>query len=623
MMTTIDQLNKIHKKWIKTQAKEHEEPIADIVPVVLSFTRKAIKQRLKAKGFSTDLFAYDLPSLIKAVELVTITDPRSVTTEDLEQIGVFESWEVWFPKSIRGSIAFGEDNQSAWCTVRNQGNVFEQYTNDQNEFLFYLKNDKLPAPYNRAAFCVDEGNIHWNSSSTVWGDNKSIPDTQVEAYFSPKLLGFIKQFALKQKIHPIKKHYQKIGQNLLLFHWTIEEKQKRYKKDPNEAEYYIDTFIGRLIRNPLSTAVIEAILHRDPDFKQSIYQRTELTDKQFDMFFKTTDLLELKALASNKKLPQKWIRFLLDHKNKSVQRLALHQQNLSSSLKIGLIMESAFIAKYATKYVWDLTMEEFQALLDTKSIRVYRGIPKAIGMTSKLSPAQKNKIIETLFNVFPKDEKLLQAILNSNGHYQEFAFFDVVPEEIIVNRIKANIQHTNSYHKIECRILQFDQELPTNIKRLLYNIVENEEESIARRTALYYDLINHEIMNLTKARNIAEKNNVFFKNIFVHALFHLYEDKDNLKEMFEQWIPLSYYLEIATCNKTLRIELATLPHLPPIIQKIFIHDQVAHVRANLYYNREHLIPSVKKKLDLDTSRKVQVARKGCFSIFGKENYNEV
>jgi len=131
--------NPQYLQWI--QKRRGGEPVEDIIDVVQTFD--SVKQHLKAKGMSPDIYTYKTPGLLRQA-LEDLGDSKGAETrrlkdEETTYLGTFGDWVVAMPHTRESSCQLGKG--TTWCTAATQSqNLFLSYAGrkDENIVLYYI-----------------------------------------------------------------------------------------------------------------------------------------------------------------------------------------------------------------------------------------------------------------------------------------------------------------------------------------------------------------------------------------------------------------------------------------------------------------------------------------------------
>ena len=131
--------NPQYLQWI--QKRRGGEPVEDIIGVVQTFD--SVRQRLKAKGMSPDIYTYKTPGLLRqALEDLGSSkgaETRRLKDEETTYLGTFGEWIVAMPHTRESSCQLGKG--TTWCTAATQSkNLFLSYVGrkGKNIVLYYI-----------------------------------------------------------------------------------------------------------------------------------------------------------------------------------------------------------------------------------------------------------------------------------------------------------------------------------------------------------------------------------------------------------------------------------------------------------------------------------------------------
>ena len=131
--------NPQYLRWI--QKRRGGEPVEDVIGLVASFERD--KQRLKAKGKSSDIYSYKNAQELR-VALEDLGDSKGkerkrLKDEETTVLGQFGDWTVAMPHTVESSCQLGKG--TTWCTAATKSqNLFLNYVagNHGDVILYYL-----------------------------------------------------------------------------------------------------------------------------------------------------------------------------------------------------------------------------------------------------------------------------------------------------------------------------------------------------------------------------------------------------------------------------------------------------------------------------------------------------
>ena len=131
--------NPQYLQWI--QKRRGGEPVEDIIGVVQTFD--SVRERLKAKGMSPDIYTYKTPGLLRqALEDLGSSkgaETRRLKDEETTYLGTFGEWIVAMPHTRESSCQLGKG--TTWCTAATQSqNLFLSYVGRKgvNIVLYYI-----------------------------------------------------------------------------------------------------------------------------------------------------------------------------------------------------------------------------------------------------------------------------------------------------------------------------------------------------------------------------------------------------------------------------------------------------------------------------------------------------
>lgn len=200
--------------WI-TKVKG-DEPIRDIVPVLLAFEknkRKLIRKDLMSFKSVGELRNY-LEETIKTKEQKRIELNNSDTTF----LGKFGKWYVIMPHTKESSCYWGKD--TTWCTAYTvSGNMFFHYSAFEKVTLFYLIEESANTrknPESKLSVGFLNGEINYENNSTVDSANNDLNEEDLKRILGSQyesIMSSIKKHAgIMEDNHPSRNIMKRIAQ---------------------------------------------------------------------------------------------------------------------------------------------------------------------------------------------------------------------------------------------------------------------------------------------------------------------------------------------------------------------------------------------------------------------------
>ena len=590
-------MNKRCKQWVEKQSEQNNEPAEDIIPFVETFLRRDIKQRIRDLGFSTDLWAYNLKKLVDILNMATITDTQNITKDDIELLSVIDGWELWYPKTIRGSVFFGLDGQSQWCTVGGSGNVLETYTSDNDSFLFYLKNDAIETPYHRVAICIDaESNQIVYGHSTVNSLNAPISPNTFKEVFGvqtfAKVFTRLAECVEKEEMHPIARYFGRIASNIFLFKYHYDKKVKLFKKSKPHTERVLRSFVMSVIRRETDDQVFDFIMKNFPTrIKNSVLSSGRLSERVFTEIYTNKNMHdELRSIAKNRFLPHELRNAMVKHKSPKIRKLICQNTGLLNNHKITLLKDlSASVRAEAAKRVRGLDRKSIYRLINDSSIKVARSASSAIIRSNSITDRQRANAIGYLLQKYPNDKIILSRIIKRGWRYHKYLeLTKYISEETILKYLKSSSEYKGRVNDRPIRNIIFFRKLSPNIIDFIKSVMFDSNDG----ANIFWDLMEAEHLSMTEARKIATEQSEEYKMSFLYN----YPEK----------VPEEWFLDLACSLKNhIRRDLASSMLLPYQIQRILVNDKCWEVRRAL--TRCHnLFDDIKEVLKKDSSKGVRI-----------------
>lgn len=605
-------------QWIQTQHLKTGEPIEDIKALVEVFDRKHIKQKLKAKGFPTDLYQYNsITKLSNILEAFTVVDTSEVTSRDILSLGSFGEWEISLPLTVRGAISFNKDNQVNWCVCRSTGNPFPTYSLD-NIFLFFLKNNSETSPYHRLTVAMDvDKNIHYDCNQTVNSTNTDIPKEKLEGllgdFYESIFTCMSTQIDAFDLTHPLKLEQVRIAKNEHLMLYYLKDIAGRKYKYVADLMYEIQTFISNFKTMELSEEVFSVLYEMEPlkNFEKErlkcrshLLQNLIIPSSTVDSLLETWNQQDLIPLCTNAVISDAHLDKLVKSGNPFLLKRLAYRMDLSKEhAEVLLTHPSYLIRKESTHYLED-SLEHVDSFLQDRSYKVrakavvslnlYLRRRYKIGYTVENDKMKSTEYVskvesyqeeskEHFRKVFSnlsekKATKLLLKtawfLLNLYDHFQLDLNFlsEIISDDVF----KRTFQHKEYVSR---GLGRFDY-LEVGVERVLFKMNPSEDlKSFVRDNFTNVDgLIESGWLSAEELEKVVRsktENSSHYKVGFIFSAFKKWKNP--------KLIPNDFYEDIL--NEGLlkhRVGLSVVPYIPYKYQEVLSRDPSVEVRIALY-----------------------------------------
>ena len=161
--------------WLKSMIDKNlvgdrGEPIADVAPVVVSFFKQGMSDRLNRAGLPTDIMRYKNPGELRQT-IDTLGASKSAQKKAVKQSEtdiVYESdtFLVVMPHTTASSIFYGKG--TTWCTAATEGmNLFLSYVGSGRGIILYYiirkDGDSRADPSSKVCLATVKGKPHFSS----------------------------------------------------------------------------------------------------------------------------------------------------------------------------------------------------------------------------------------------------------------------------------------------------------------------------------------------------------------------------------------------------------------------------------------------------------------------------
>lgn len=256
--------------WIVKVIQTTEEPVEDIVPLVLTFDKK--QPALKAKGQPSDINSYKtVQELAKAIQSLEKAK-EELSVESIPNLDVLynkpnDPWVLVMARDTESSCESGSG--TTWCTARTQGqNLFMSYVAREGSpvVLFYIINKELDsrkvADAKLSVGFVDKKPVFdgKDGSLSVNAENKGITEDRFQQILGKERAGLFLSL-MQTKANSIEKHPAREELENLLNDPVAFEKKLESFKDEDMKEDFIDLVFDSEISeekaNPLLNIVLQ------------------------------------------------------------------------------------------------------------------------------------------------------------------------------------------------------------------------------------------------------------------------------------------------------------------------------------------------------------------------------
>ena len=167
------------------------EPIADVVPVVKSFFKQGMSDRLNRAGLPTDIMKYPNPGeLRRTIESLGASkgeQKKAVKQSETDVVYESDNFVVVMPRSTASACHYGKG--TTWCTAATEGtNLFLSYVGSNRGIIFYhiLKkgSDSRVDPGAKINVATVKGKPHFSSQQgglSVDASNNGLTEAKYNA----------------------------------------------------------------------------------------------------------------------------------------------------------------------------------------------------------------------------------------------------------------------------------------------------------------------------------------------------------------------------------------------------------------------------------------------------------
>jgi hypothetical protein len=241
---------------------KNQEPIEDIVPVILSFNNN--KQRLKEKDINAYKTVANLRQILENLGGSKTKQEKTLKSEETTKIGEFGDWIVVMPHTRESSCLWGKG--TSWCTAATaSGNLFLSYTGRKQRsiFLYYLikkgadsvkdPDSKISIGINNKVMIMDgmDGGLTVNATNTGMTEEKL--KSVLGSNYS-QIINAIKQHNNTIEKHPALDQIEKIASSK-----NPEDLEKFLR---GMSEYEASDFIENLMDHNLSPELFLYVIKR-------------------------------------------------------------------------------------------------------------------------------------------------------------------------------------------------------------------------------------------------------------------------------------------------------------------------------------------------------------------------
>lgn len=333
--------------WLGKMLSQSQEPVEDIISLLLAFEKKQMALKAKFGGQSADINAYKSPAELSGkLELLGSGTKLQSTGGNYDVIYEDDTWFVAMPRTTEESCKLGSG--TTWCTARTQSqNLFLSYTaRNENIFLFYVINKKenpRSNPDSKLSIGFINGNPQWDEDGglSVNAANHGLSSSRFEEIVGVEkannLLGLMRQkIASTNGKHPAQQEIDKLVQNLEMF----QKKMDSFKGFDEKLD-----FIQLALQNPKISDSVVSLLSRDDNREilymvKSYFQKLPaeklgffLSDPNISPYIlrwlaKEGNAEILLNIAKNPSTPKDMLDFLSHHYSKRIAYSALKNPSL-------------------------------------------------------------------------------------------------------------------------------------------------------------------------------------------------------------------------------------------------------------------------------------------------------
>lgn len=207
-------------KWLWKQAKGTQEPIGDIVPLVVTFNK--IREKGSIWEGSKDINAWTRDSLQNEIERLPKPQDKEKKKEreGADYVTNSSKWSIYIPMDEAESIQIshmGGEKSTNWCTSRTSGNLYYAYILG-DAVLYYVLSTKNPTE----KYCIGAKNgeivVQGAGGVTVTKTNAAFTDPMQKKAFKndyQEIINFIKNHcsSIGGK-HPAKRNIEEAATSL-------------------------------------------------------------------------------------------------------------------------------------------------------------------------------------------------------------------------------------------------------------------------------------------------------------------------------------------------------------------------------------------------------------------------
>jgi len=356
-------------KWLWKQAKGTEEPIGDIVPLVITFNK--IREKGSIWKGSKDINAWTRDSLQDEINrLPKVQDKeKKKEREGADYVTKSGKWSIYIPMNEAESIQIshmGGEKSTSWCTSRTSGNLYYAYILG-DAVLYYILNSKNPTE----KYCIGAKNgeivVQGAGGVTVTKTNAAFTEPMQKRAFKndyQEIINFIRNHcnSISGK-HPAKKDIEEAATSLpklkyMMKGWRVSDMAVLLRSALNKIEFSKDCIMWMIDNQKEFSEALNAVSPGYNFFnavKDQIVKYGTFNNQEFEALntkYQNLGFIDLNvSVNANKfaKKPELFVKEFLEAKSaneKSLLLKSIFRENTYADSSSG----AAFTSYYYTNY---------------------------------------------------------------------------------------------------------------------------------------------------------------------------------------------------------------------------------------------------------------------------------